>query len=28
LGEEVLTLKNIISFCLCVLLISLQFIIK
>ena len=28
LGEEILTLKNIISFCLCVLLISLQFIIK
>lgn len=28
LGEEILTFKNIISFCLCVLLISLQFIIK
>lgn len=28
LGEEILTLKNIISFCLCVLLMSIQFIIK
>ena len=28
LGEEILTLKNIISFCLCVLLMSIQFIMK
>ena len=28
LGEEILTLKNILSFCLCVLLMSIQFIMK
>ena len=28
LGEEILTLKNIVSFCLCVLLMSIQFIMK